>query len=130
MTPEELRTLDAEVAEKVMGLKPCTDPVGRCEAAHMTPPQCWSNGLGSGGGSDLQSYSTSISAAWEAVERFERVEIYFQPHYPGVWVAILGLGDQFGRGDAKTLPLAVCIAALASRSAAESDAPYDPAAPA
>lgn len=108
------RTIDALVAEHVMGLQPCTDPVGRCEAAHMTPPQCWGNGKG---GSDLESYTETIAAAWQVVEKMRLAVI---PDAGGGWCAAQEPWDgtgwyEKGVGDwdwGETAPLAICTAAL------------------
>jgi hypothetical protein len=106
--------LDALIAEKVMGLKPCVDPVGRCEGAHMTPPRCWGTGKG---GSDLQPYSTSIAAAWEIVEILKgRIVI---DHWNNDDYRVMLYIPSAGRSieaSGSTAPLAICRAALAISS--------------
>lgn len=117
MTPG--RELDALIAEKVMGLKPCSDPIGRCDSAHTIPIQCWGEG---GGGSELKSYSADIAAAWEVVEHV-RLKLGF----PGFsFHAADGFEVEFSRLDGKflqnedtifmgradTAPHAICLAAL------------------
>lgn len=54
------RALDAEVAERVLGLVPCSDPTGRCDGAKADPIQCWGTGEA---GSEIPSYSTDDASA-------------------------------------------------------------------
>lgn len=132
MSPREI---DALVAEKVMGftLCKCTDEEiekwrsGYCakenEGAigfYVDPPRRF--------GSDktcnkcgkyyvpILSYSTSIEAAWSVVEkmminRFEDVNI--DADSPNEWrVAFTDYIEKAGVAEAKTAPLAICLAAL------------------
>lgn len=116
-TETRLRQIDALIAEKVFGLVPCTDPVRRCEAAHLTPPQCWGNGAG---GSDLATYTTSWDAAGQVVEKItsEGASITCSAYRGGASAAIWGPGVARWRPIkfqiADTLPLAVALAALRS----------------
>jgi hypothetical protein len=64
MTPD--REIDALIDERVFGLKPCSDPTGRCDGAKTRPVQCWGDG---GAGRETPSYSTDIAAAWTVIER-------------------------------------------------------------
>lgn len=131
------REIDALVAEHVMKLHPCSDPVAKCDAAKMTPCQCWGtpdrNGVVSGG--ELASYSTDIAAAWLVVERMQAdgliviVTAGHQSNRTGVRV-IPGCAAPFpvedltlhptyqeltlGVANAETAPLAICMAALAA----------------
>lgn len=113
------RDLDALVAEKVMGLKPCTDPVGRCEAAHMTPPQCWGDGRG---GTDLQSYSEYMSDAWQIIEHFkdDQWDVRIKRQNGIWWVEFCRPSYEFGEW-AETFPLAICKAALGAVTQSSAD---------
>ncbi len=106
------RELDALVAEKVMGFKPCSDPIGKCDAAHMSPPLCWD-------GSELKPYSTNISAAWEVVEKVSLLgwERALGKTRDGEWCTLYhDLLDSDHRCDFSTrgesAPHAICLAAL------------------
>lgn len=99
------RELDAEVAEKVMGLdrKPWTD---EDDVMHFPPTEL---------------FSTDISAAWQVVEKMREhtkqcvlVEASTNPeeylctvgrHYRGQWF-------KSHQSKADTAPLAICLAAL------------------
>lgn len=119
------RELDALVAEKVMGLLPCSDPVGRCGAAKMTPCQCWGtpdrDGVVAGG--ELASYSTDISTAWQVVEKLALQGRALALQAPGSsdmneyyqkfnrWTAEFQ-GQELCPCVADTAPLVICLAAL------------------
>lgn len=119
--------MDALIAEKVMGLFPCSDPIGRCDGAHTTPIQCWASKKGAGG-SELAAYSTDIAAAWEVAQKivdmdednifnvqlspskFEECEVevrYWDASDPNDPVLA---GPFYLLG--KTAPHAICLAAL------------------
>lgn len=112
MTPREI---DALVASKVMGLVPCSNPIGKCELA--AKGLCWGTG---GAGTDLMPYSTDIAAAWEVVEKMQ-ADGWFtsatdQTHHSMGWAWRFhhhsnGKLDAhaFARGKA---PMAICLAAL------------------
>ena len=106
--------LDALVAEHVMGLKPCSDPMGLCDAAKTNPPMCWGNGEA---GSGLDNYSTDIKDAWKVVEKIKGMEpqIGWNDEI-GYWVCTIEKGGPtpgFGY-TSKTAPHAVCLAALSA----------------
>lgn len=113
------RELDALIAEKVMGLQTCSDPIGRCAAAKLTPCQCWGvpdrNGIVSGG--ERASYSTDIAAAWEVMEKLREqwaVELHGRDQ---AWAVLIEDGDEvsahfIATEEADTAPLAICLAAL------------------
>lgn len=128
------REIDALVAEKVMGLRPCSDPIGRCDGAKMVPCQCWGtpdkNGIVAGG--KLSCYSTSIEAAWQVVEKLSIGHGFSLFHYQGLSscgfgyvavfaisvrpysVEIVTIGDptKVFHGHSDSAPLAICLAAL------------------
>lgn len=59
------RALDAEIAERVLGLVPCSNPSGRCVGAATVPIQCWGTG---GPGSEIPSYSTDVPSAMDLLD--------------------------------------------------------------
>lgn len=109
--------MDALVAEKVMGLVTCADPVGRCDGAKLG--LCWAYKPGEAG-SELQRYSTDIAAAWQVLEklreRFEAVAVVSDAQTgPGAdpskgWVCF-GQRPHF-QAEGVTAPEAICRAAL------------------
>lgn len=118
------RELDALIAEKVMGLFPCVDPIGKCEAAHMKPCQCWAEKPGGAGGG-LKSYSEDISAAWEVVEKLGLAVIPLvvcpENPTPGYWAGLISsyvthedsvIDERLVGKVAATAPLAICLAGL------------------
>ncbi len=91
--------LDALIAEMVMGEKACFSVTGLSQNPMYKP------------------YSTSISAAWEVVEKLAMVTIenggksVGQPEWSAGFPYAGGLGDWVhGQGD--TAPHAICLAAL------------------
>ena len=117
MTVKELqagRELDALVAEKVMGLKPhrmisCPDNKPGCLVYHYE---------GAWEGYVIPDYSTSISAAWEVVEKLGVNDFVHLSWMPGhkLWTCSLD-STMFGgyinlSVEADTAPLAICRAAL------------------
>jgi len=115
------RELDALVAERVMGLQPCSDPIGRCEGAHLTPCQCWGlpdrQGVVAGG--ELAAYSTDLTAAWTVVERLGVTGYTItldhnldHPYQVECWTPDGREQKQSIEVHADTAPLAICLAAL------------------
>jgi hypothetical protein len=105
---EDLRELDLDVAEKVMGFDRLTarvDPMNRAGEPqyHMGYPH----------GHDFAPfYSTDIAAAMQVVEKMERrVEIVYVPNTALPWMVWLRDSE---RTFAETLPEAICRAALAA----------------
>ena len=118
------REMDALIAEKVMGLKPCTKWVqaagGSLSQIHIStncdvppPDECYDVQ-----GAWIKKYSTSIEAAWEVFERIESTSRNL--HQYGESKKEWGCGF-YGNGDppneiahsyAPTAPLAICRAAL------------------
>lgn len=94
------RELDALIAEKVFKLKPCSDPLGRCEGAHTNPIQCWGDG---GAGEELRPYSTYITAAWEVVEHI------WKEGYPNPFTEVFKTAHEMTSED---LAHKICLAAL------------------
>lgn len=116
------RELDALIAKDVFGLKPCSDPLGRCDAAHANPIQCWGTG---GAGSELRSYSERIEDAWEVLENFVYPKIWFD-HVAAKWVCSLApaaaLSIYSGKVEKKVISArgetaahAICLAALEAK---------------
>ena len=85
----ELRDLDVWIAENVMELPPvCTD----------------------GTQAPTPHYTTDIAAAWEVLDMFERYPMVME--YQGNYVKIkFYIEGESYVGEAKTFPLAVCLAA-------------------
>ena len=115
------RDLDAEIAEKVMGLVPCTNErcmaVGYCYALPESPDQ----------GGELRPYSVEIEDAWQVVvrmrERGFRTTVFVGAD--GLNSAIVfkpaeqRTGQRRGiRGEVESfsVPEAICLAALAATS--------------
>ena len=96
------RKLDALVAEKVMGWIS-----GNSATVTTTGDVKWF---------ETPAYSTSISAAWEVVEKFEDSEVFRNDddNGPIEWHCRLGYWKTgiLGHGIAPTAPLAICRAAL------------------
>ncbi len=105
------RQLDALVAQ-ARGLRPCSDPIGRCDAAHTDPPQCWGTPDKHGvvHGSDLRAYSTDIAEAMALVEEWPGdYEIERMIGQYGVTL------DRRVIATADTLPEAICLAYLKAK---------------
>ena len=112
MNANNLRQLDAEVAERVMGFQPC-----RCSFVHAVisppPPRCASCGRPLS-----PPYSSDISAAFQVVERMRELGWEYCSQY-GAWTdskwrwyaAFKSDGEERGAED-ELLPLAICRAAL------------------
>ena len=123
------REIDALVAEKVMG-----QPVEWVEvldylSRRKEPYLCESN-EGQGANDEVEHYSTSISAAWELLDRFgfivgPRFKAGAYPtDHPGIrtgwyvyktWDAAANdtyEWEQHAFAEADTLPMAICLAAL------------------
>lgn len=107
-TNEQLRKIDALVAEHVMDLDgPYYD-----ESVHDSEPYFGTYALAS-------RYSTDIAAAWEVVEKM-RHEIALIPMGRTRWMATsnrskTAMSDWYGPV-ADTAPLAICLAALKSKN--------------
>jgi len=96
------RKLDALVAEKVMGL---SGPFDVCDCG-------WpGNHIGK---TLIPPYSTSISAAWEVVEKLKAdgTTIDIQSRTPGWTVIVDELYDSGVEVRAPTAPVAICFAAI------------------
>lgn len=119
------RKLDALVAERVMGLVPCT---GDCHANGDMRP-CHAQPDSPDQGAETRQYSTDIADAWLVVEAmagrgywarltspFTRGSAYFAGFTPHDFTGWNGRPDHLGGGD--TMPLAICRAALAAVGAA------------
>lgn len=110
--------LDVLIAEKVMGLPRLdTDLMGRCGTFFGSPDNplvCHK----------ADAYSTSISAAWQVVEklreRFPVIRIgtgdlmgkFWQASFYDAYYEAVAQGKHGDFADADTLPLAICRAAL------------------
>jgi len=110
------REMDALVAEKVMGLR--VEGSISLELRYTPQPEYYA--------SPLLGYSTSISAAWEVVEKMwgECFRLMRFSHGEGKvalegpwWRAEFGLMKEFV--EAPTAPLAICRAALKSTAKEE-----------
>ena len=127
MTPHDLtagRELDALIAEKVMGLRKTVRVHGTTNQAVVYTDNPYFNAVVKE--ADLHHvqplpYSTSIADAWLVVEKMEHdgfeVELIYAPS--NGWSVTFEKGGQFGgsyRNDHQpvTVPLAICIAALAA----------------
>jgi hypothetical protein len=108
------RELDELIAEKIMGLKPCTfrmtgqismSTIWNCE--HNDCRNCYPKNQDA----PMKSYSTDISSAWEVVNNMSNCLHLKQHGQDGVWVAEFchNPGSQVS---GKTAPLAICRAAL------------------
>lgn len=93
------REMDALVAEKVMGIK------------RGDRPGEWLNELGNWlcDTEDIPPYSTSISAAWEVVDK---MDCYFKMTRSDLGLYWEFYGPKLGFSYAPTVPLAICRAAL------------------
>lgn len=96
-----LRTIDALVAEKVIGwtVKPGQIGTSHSVKGHFISPV------------DVPRYSTEIAAAWEVVERFLPMQLEFTI---GKWECWSYAGEKLCSAEAGTAPLAICLAALKS----------------
>lgn len=114
MTPDELRKLDAEVHEKVMGracefrhpelIWPALDDwCERDDLIHTAP--------GVGAWRSIPRYSTEMSAAWLLVEKLDH-EIFNMKRRRYGWVCVFVPPVSHGFGTGDTAPLAICRAAL------------------
>lgn len=118
------RELDALVAEKVFGATPCDDPRTQCEAAHMTPVQCWIM-PNEPYGSELRDYTGRIEEAWTVVAKMrERGAGFTLLCWTAATMGWCG-GDpiachfttadgitHYGRAEGDSAPRAICLAAL------------------
>lgn len=110
MTNEELRKLDADLAEKVMGWKR--------DKGFLLPPDDhqatinhWAAEWDEEGRPHwLPFYSTDISAAWEVVEKFPAMQLF--KYTTGTWVCCWGAEGKLFEAEADTAPLAICLVAL------------------
>lgn len=107
VTRDAGRELDALVAEKVMGWKPCVT---------QDHPGWVYFDSGAGGGKIAPAFSTDIAAAWEVVEKLSpRYAIrILNDATPGPsWCCEMahGYGNDI-EVEAETAPLAICRAAL------------------
>lgn len=113
------REMDALVAEKVFHSKPCDKwkrlstismvKFDECEHGSCFPPM-----------EGPPKYSTSISAAWEVVEKFDSFSIIHNAFYKklGEEFIVCELTryepEAYAEGRADTAPLAICRAALSA----------------
>jgi hypothetical protein len=129
LTQEELRRIDREVAEKVMGWAPC-DPEDK-NGIGDGMWQCACGATGNWSDQELNHYppySTSIEAAWTVVEQVRKVTFYdcfslYSPtdeskhwfaHFVRKWHgrAAHGLPPVYDGEPGETAPHAICLAAL------------------
>lgn len=108
MTPDELRKLDNEVHQKVMGSK-CRFPAtaAKAEFTLIAP---------------APAYSTDIALAWMVIDRMRRRRLFasvYEAEDRGAsdrWHVVFGRGDEIngeiGEGNAETPAIAICLAAL------------------
>lgn len=121
MPEQEGRELDAEVAEKVMGCRPLYSsdpalalkqgPACRCGVVDLVQPHGAHARRPDNG---LAHYSTDIAAAWQVVEKMSGGE-WLLHRKLGKWEALYWDGMGWIKGEAFTLPVAICLAALKSR---------------
>lgn len=134
VTHEPGRELDALIAERVMGLTVITtqeetsqfDPAGRwvpggeyyeVDVQWAMPP-----GQEEPDVDDyLPGYSTRIDAAWQVVERFERLgyDVAMHTTNGGEWVCVFRGALLADATMAPTAPHAICLAALKSAGVTE-----------
>lgn len=111
------REMDALVAEKVMGLVPCRAESHTEGHPLYMPRPCHAQPDSPDMGGETAMYSTSISDAWEVVEKMKkpntRIEIQmpFGDHHWICWISDIKIGIIGGAG-ADSAPLAICRAAL------------------
>ena len=105
------RSMDALIAEKIMGLE-------KIEPVFGSPETDWNGWKNAKGDvlSHLDHYSTDIAAAWQVVQRFEN-RILMSQENNGWWVEILDNDGNFIEGayseyGDSTPSLAICRAAL------------------
>ena len=121
-TMEAGREMDALVAEKIMGLVPCQNDCHKIGSPRYLPGLCHAQPDSPDEGGETAQYSTSISAAWEVVEKmWDRgymADVY-QSDCEGTWSAEFlpkndmdSAGVEWGGSMAPTAPLAICRAAL------------------
>jgi len=108
------RELDREVAEKVMGLT--IDPLVESEWTYCF----WSDGK------RLPLYSSDISAAFQVVEKMIEKGLSFEcnatPYEALFWIpGRAGENTKWRRCAAKSMPEAICRAALSAVKAKEND---------
>lgn len=122
MTHEELRKIDAEIAEKVMGLE-LYQPKG---TGYIADTWVYAiNDFDENGPryvNDSAPYSSDISAAWEVVEKLQGHGMTYQAESARGWLSpsiehrirfVTGkTNDLYQWGAADNLPLAICLAAL------------------
>jgi len=128
MTEQELRNLDAWIAEHVMGESPLADWPTQCPACSVQVPDGYAHLATQSDrpGLDGQSarfclaghritltrrYSTDIAAAWEVVERLrESWSIKISSNSDGWYCGVFRSAKvvAFGKG---MLPIAICLAA-------------------
>ena len=121
--PASGRPLDAEIAERVMGLR----PVNVLPHLPDRPPDFW---CGEESGGRLPAYSTDIGAAWQVVEEMRRRGfcLVLEEHWTGdAWSACFisegltqGEGESWGTSPA----WCICSAAIAALDARK-EAPPD-----
>lgn len=112
------RELDALIAEKVMGWTNVAERRNTFTRPGALIPSDWRGWSGDTPNGEREQlippYSTDIAAAWQVVERFSAkwIDIVYRPD-AGWWVTIDGRGHgNAGGAIEKTLPLAICLAAL------------------
>lgn len=112
MDSDQLRKIDALVAEKVIGwtIKPGQIGTSHSTAGHFIAPE------------DVPEYSTDIAAAWDVVEAWkgdgslcEIVLSRCESHVSTGWRARFGESEASWEADAPTAPLAICLAALKAK---------------
>lgn len=102
MTPEELRKIDAEIAERVMGYR-------------LKREDCNTYWVDSDGNEPMHghNYSTDMTAAWEVVDHFKCFVTLSKWNIEHEWRCEIknGMGSVHV-GEAPTAALAICLAAL------------------
>jgi hypothetical protein len=112
------RELDAQVAEKVMGLVPCANPCHdlKPEIAEYMPRPCHAQPDSPDKGGETRCYSTDISAAMEVVDRMRslgvgvRIEMYH--HYQGKCFIEMNVPSSECQEWGDTLSITICKCAL------------------
>lgn len=117
MSPRER---DILVATRVMGLpEPMESPFNGKWIHHVARETYPGSGVfkeDRDRQSELRSYTTDISAAWEVVEKMQQKYTYSLSHethwdFYQAWLEN-PVGDEFANANAPTMPEAVCLAAL------------------
>ena len=106
------RDLDALVAEQVFGCKIKHDTgFNFVQQKRLPTMYCQSAGHEH---VNFPMYSTSISAAWEVVEKMDQRKYTWlmNPQGSTVHCSFMDNGNPVGNAQADTAPLAICLAAL------------------